>query len=541
MRYFAAFVPLIVVAAVAHQAPPPAVYRVAGTVVDAATNAPLAGAEVQVSPVGKDQLIEVAIADGDGHFVFDNLFAGKYQLAAAHAGYLQQTYQQHGTYNTAIVTGPNFDNSQIVFPLVRKCSISGTITDQDGEPVPNATVYLLHYSIESGLKTVRLRSEARTGNDGRYTAGGLSPGQYFLAVTAQPWYVVQAAASGRQPRQALDIPGRLDLAYPLTFYPGVTDDHSAALLHVLAGARLEANLTLSAVQAAHVTVERSRGANTNARLEAFTLWGVSIPVRGMFFSEQGQVFNVAPGRYRTTARWRDAAGVHSIRRTMDVRDSMLLDPKSAEDQRSVTAVLVGSSVRAGGLALRSLETLEVLRPTPSGDGAMRWPADELTGNRYELTFNSSEDLYIDRITGTNARVAGRVIELASDGPVQLKVWLARGRSSMMGRVQQNGAAVSGAMVLLIPEDIATAPGLIRRDQSDGDGTFSLTDIVPGRYKLLALEPNEDLEYARAEVMQPYLARGKQVVIEPGQRYEEVADYVGNLGQTEQSSRGSDGH
>ena len=44
------------------------VFRVAGTIVDAATHAPLAGAEVQVSPVGKSQLIEVAIADAAAHF-----------------------------------------------------------------------------------------------------------------------------------------------------------------------------------------------------------------------------------------------------------------------------------------------------------------------------------------------------------------------------------------------------------------------------------------------------------------------------------------
>lgn len=538
MRYFVVLVPLVAFRLVAQQASAPPVYRVAGTVVDSATNAPLAGAEVQVSPVGKDQLIEVAVADGNGYFAFHNLFTGKYQLAAAHAGYLQQTYRQHGAYNTAIVTGPGIDNSRIVFPLVRQCSVSGTITDQDGEPVPNASVYLLRYSVNDGLKTVRLRSQARTGNDGRYTAGNLAPGQYFVAVSAQPWYAVQAMAMGRRPGQPAEVPEKLDIAYPLVFYPGVTDDQSAAALTVLPGTRLEANLTLSAVQAAHITVERSRGANTNARVQAITRWGLLLPAPGMFFSEQGQMFNVAPGRYRASARWRDDAGVHSIRRTIDVRGSMVLDPKTLEDQRSVTAVLSGGGGRAGGLALRNLETLEVMRAMPGAGGAVRWPADELTGNRYELSFNGPDDFYIDRITGSNARVTGRLIELGPDGPVQLKVSLARGRSSMTGKVQQNGTAVAGAMVLLLPDNFETAPGLIRRDQSDGDGTFSLTNIVPGRYTLLAIEPNDELEYARAEAVQPYLAQGKQIVIAPGRRYEEMAEYGGGSGRLEQSSRGS---
>ena len=91
---------------------------------------------------------------------------------------------------------------------------------------------------------------------------------------------------------------------------------------------------------------------------------------------------------------------------------------------------------------------------------------------------------------------------------------------MTGKVERNGAPVAGAMVLLLPENFA-APGLIRRDQSDGDGTFSLTDITPGRYVLLAMEANDDLEYARADVMQPYLSRGKVIVIEPERGYQET--------------------
>jgi len=244
----------------------------------------------------------------------------------------------------------------------------------------------------------------------------------------------------------------------------------------------------------------------------------------MFFNPQGQTFHVAPGPYQLLAGWRDATGQHSIRQAIDVRGSMTLDPKSLEDQRYVTAVFVdalGSErQRSGFLGLRSLETLEVLRPVASSDQTFRWPAQELTGNRYELTFNGRDDLYVNKITATNARVTGRVIELGSGGPVQLKVSLARGRSSMTGKVERNGAPVAGAMVLLLPENFA-APGLIRRDQSDGDGTFSLTDITPGRYVLLAMEANDDLEYARADVMQPYLSRGKVIVIEPGRRYQET--------------------
>jgi hypothetical protein len=84
------------------------------------------------------------------------------------------------------------------------------------------------------------------------------------------------------------------------------------------------------------------------------------------------------------------------------------------------------------------------------------------------------------------------------------------------------------MVLLLRDDFAYAPSLIRRDQSDSDGTFSLSNIVPGRYTLLALPVNEDLEYARAEIMQPFLASGKKLTIERDMHYEEAAQLTGSV-------------
>src|SRR5690348_17702833 len=118
------------------QPPTSQTFALSGTVVDAATQAVLPGAEVQVSPVGKPQLIENVIADGNGRFAFNNLFAGKYSLSAADAGYLSATFQQHGGYSTGIAVGANLSSTDLVFPLHRGAIISGHVTDQDNEPVP---------------------------------------------------------------------------------------------------------------------------------------------------------------------------------------------------------------------------------------------------------------------------------------------------------------------------------------------------------------------------------------------------------------------
>lgn len=57
-------------------------------------------------------------------------------------------------------------------------------------------------------------------------------------------------------------------------------------------------------------------------------------------------------------------------------------------------------------------------------------------------------------------------------------------------------------------------GCFVRDQSDSDGTFTLPEVVPGQYTLLALVNGWDLDWAEPGVLQPYLAKGQAVTVRP---------------------------
>lgn len=518
------------------QVPSPQTYRLSGIAVDGETRSALPGTEVQVSPTGKPDLIESVIADASGRFEFNNLFAGKYSLEAVRSGYLRSSFEQHGRYSTAVAVGPGLSATDLVFPLKRKAAISGTITDQDGEPVPHASVEALRQAVVEGLRSVTEAGFANTGEDGKYRIGGLESGTYFLVITAQPWYAQQVMAAehaapdrGIAPENVRD--SKLDVAYPVTYYPGVSDDSEAAPVALLAGTHAEANLSLTAAPAVHVIVPRTGGRVVNVRLEAANRWGVSIPVRSVFFNRQGQVFTVAPGRYELSAGWRDSAGQHSARKIMDIGGNVTIDPANFEDRRSVFASLAGGSggarLSSASLALRDLSTLRILRPLPNSREQIRWPAQELTSSRYELFYSGSSDFYVEQVTATNAKVVGRTIEFGTDGAAQIQVKLGHGTARLDGTVKQNRAPAAGAMVLILRDDFPYAPSLIRRDQSDSDGTFSLADIVPGSYTLLALPSDDNLEYARAGVMERYLAKGKRIMIAPSGRYSETIELAGD--------------
>ena len=143
--------------------------------------------------------------------------------------------------------------------------------------------------------------------------------------------------------------------------------------------------------------------------------------------------------------------------------------------------------------------------------------------RYEVVMASEGDAYIKSIAVSGARLFGRTLDFPSSGRVEMNVTLATGLATFRGAVKQEEKAVGGAMVLLLPDDLASNTALARRDQSDSDGTFLLRNVVPGNYTLLALPPgSENVEYLRPQVIAPYLASGRRVAIQPNGRYQALA-------------------
>lgn len=67
-----------------------------------------------------------------------------------------------------------------------------------------------------------------------------------------------------------------------------------------------------------------------------------------------------------------------------------------------------------------------------------------------------------------------------------------GNALVEGTVMDEGQAVAGAKVMLMPEDynpvMGDATGRARTAVADGQGRFTLRDVVPGRYSLETVHP-----------------------------------------------------
>jgi hypothetical protein len=92
------------------------------------------------------------------------------------------------------------------------------------------------------------------------------------------------------------------------------------------------------------------------------------------------------------------------------------------------------------------------------------------------------------------------------------VTVSESATQITGFARKDGKGKAGVMVVLVPADLAALPSLSRRDQSDSDGSFSLRNVVPGRYTVVAIEDGWEVDWSRPDVIARYLPGGIPVTV-----------------------------
>ncbi len=132
--------------------------------------------------------------------------------------------------------------------------------------------------------------------------------------------------------------------------------------------------------------------------------------------------------------------------------------------------------------------------------------------RYTVGLQSGSGYFLRKMSATGAKLTGRSLEISSGNSVQITATVARGLAQVDGVALRGGKPFSGAMIVLVPQDAGNNSPLFRRDQSDSDGTFTLPNVLPGQYTVLAIANGWDLEWGNPAVLQPYLKGGEPIQV-----------------------------
>jgi Carboxypeptidase regulatory-like domain len=492
----------------------PTSLSIKGKVVDALSGAPLARCSVEIG-LTEDRGASLSMETGsDGLFAFDGLAEGKYRLSASKRGYLSQAYEEHDNFSTAIVVGQGLKSEGLIFKVVPQALITGVVTDERGEPVRQAQVRLFKDEDRLGIRSTAPRQTAATDDRGVYELARIDPGSYYVAVSGQPWYA--QAVRLRQPNENQEeTASPLDVAYPTTFYPQATDSEDATPIPIRGGERIQADVTLNAQQALHVRIrlpaqDQEGGFGV---MMSQSIFGQMEPVNSSTQSIRNGVLEISgilPGHYDFTLSHNGPGGsaAESTHFTGDVTSNTTeLTPGEAESEVNVTGKVtsVDGKIPSGGITLRPAHQGRAYQAMldKAGEFDMKVPPGD-----YEIV-GQIPQMYLAQLTAQDGVVKNRVLTVKAGSTPKLELLASKGFGHIDGVVMRGDQPASGVMVLLAPDD---NPVLFRRDQSNSEGTFTLGNVVPGHYRLLAVERGWELEWRNRDVLNAFLKKSVPVEV-----------------------------
>jgi hypothetical protein len=167
------------------------------------------------------------------------------------------------------------------------------------------------------------------------------------------------------------------------------------------------------------------------------------------------------------------------------------------------------------IQLSNPATGETFRSDINQRGEFDFNSDNVRPGRYQIGLEASGGYSLVKLAATGAKISGRTIEIGNNANVRISGLATHGAAQVTGMALREGEAFPGAMIVLVPDDPADNLPLFRRDQSDSDGTFTLSNVVPGQYTVLAIANGWDLEWANPTVLQPYMKNAQTVQVPSG--------------------------
>lgn len=497
-------------AAPAAETEKPGVIR--GTVVSATTKEPIRRADVTLQAVmrpgapgmgilpGMMPSMTKALTDAEGNFIFKDVKPGTYFLRVERSGYVPTSYgaRSPGAVPAQISVRPEQEVTGLRIAMTPQAVIAGRVLDEEGEPMQN--VMVMAVSVDALQATPRrpgrlgmgMRSQGQTDDRGQFRLHNLPPGRYVVQVTPGRWGGMPVASTSSESRE--------EMGYVTTYYPGVTDVSQATRIEATPGAELSG----FDIQLKRTRVYRLRGQVLDPSGEPAKNYFVNVMPKNTFVGPlvaqqfypmpNGgfEVRNLIPGSYRIV--------VQSNMRSGDgftFSDSFEMGAQNVEGLvlRLQSPVSVKGTVHQPSEQKLDLNSMRVMLqgevpffqrsgpPPVKDDGSFE--IENVPPGKYRLNLNAPAGGYIESIRYGDIDVTTSEFEVASS-PAPLRVVVRPGGAAVQGVIRQDGKPASG-IVYLIPSDPAKrTQQTVRSAMPDQNGEFSISNIRPGDYLLLAL-------------------------------------------------------
>lgn len=485
-----------------------------------------------------------AVSGADGSFHIEGIVPGRYHMFAERTGLLEVDKHRARSDGRvlALTAGQEVKDLRIVVQAA--AVVRGRVTDEDGDPLPNAQVAVLRQTFVSGRSRWEQAGAERTNDLGEYRVAGLPTGSYYVSVSPPPDFksLIEAAGAAAPSREKSGADKSAPTSYQTTYYPGTADRSQAAPVPLHAGDDFAADFSLTpspslSIRGSVVNVPPRSSAVIMLQSRDFNLVlnGAEMHADGSFV-----IRDVAPGAYTILATIENAPV------PMMARQALQLVSNSVEDLRlqPQPGGWVHGRLRLeskGGAKVDASQIFLKLRSSDgddealgeftmgdgfsslahvAADGSFEWksvpPGDyyvELVGEG-----GTNGDLFLKSALAGNhdAEEAGISV---NGGSVVLDVAASANGASAEGIVtDQKGEPVANAVIVAVPEPRLRARiERYRTTESDQSGRFALHGIQPGDYTLFAWESVDGEAYYNPEFLKTYEAQGTALRVSEGDR------------------------
>lgn len=495
------------------------------------------------SASGGPRIPRGAVSDEDGNFVFKDLAPGVYRISANEVGHVANFDRQGARLVQSFRPG-DFASIQ----LFKGGVITGTVTDATGEPVVAMGVRayrvrdLNNQPVAAQGFGFLPATESQTDDRGVYRIYGLPPGVYVVSAdgaSARPWGANVSALEGEAP--TFHPSSTRDTAAEITVRAGQEATGIDVRYRGEPGHRITGTVaTMQSGQDASTLPVRLNDATTNMHMataiaahgtgsRAFSFEGVADGDYDLWASRFGPDgrLNVSPIQ-RVSVRGADATGIRlTLAPLASVRGSLIIErlapdgePEACRQQGApvlpqeilVAAQPSDASRRARPRATERVET------TPDESGA--FTILNLEAGSYRIEIDApGERLYLTAIqmprpasarTGADAPRSANRTRAASAGDASapaaafnvgdgqqlagLTIRFKEGAARLSGHVVPSLEAAaspvaSSLRLYLVPVERERADDPLRYHEAtpSADHSFTLKNLAPGRYHLLARE------------------------------------------------------
>jgi hypothetical protein len=521
------------------------VFHIHGVVLNALTNKPVGRALVTLMEIA-------ALTDSDGRFAFDvrlsmgNLAGGAafrpslgvssgfpLVLMARRPGYL--TMQRP---TMLLLRDKSPEVPELTIKIVPESILRGRLATSAVEPPIGVQVQLFRKQVQEGLANWGLVVAAQTNSRGEYRFADLPAGDY--KVMTREWVENESIVP--------PSPGPMT-GYPPVYYPNEPNLATATPIHIAAGETAQVDLNLRAqpyyqVSIPVMNVPHGTGVNVNVGEEdgssEFSLgfnpqtqkiegslpngtYDVWVMCFGEVQSAAASKIEIAGGPFHGAPISLVTSGVIPI----VVREEYTADSDTGRREGLVVSRIGNGRQPSLQLMLRPDGTN---RPTaglrnPTGKGNEGFVVENAREGKYRVWVMPNRGYVASATSGGVDLLHQPLVVGAGGASAPIEITLRDDTATLGGTVSpipptggESNLYGGGIFVFCYP--IESEVGRLVQGFAGADGKFSIQNLPPGRYLVLAFStPNQNLEYRNQEVLRQYESKGTLVTLEPGQKAE----------------------